>query len=78
MTLDPPQPAVRRRLLVVGAVVAVLAVVVLGGLLYTLLGAAHRLQRELEGARRDAAPVLADLRAALAAADERQRRKGGD
>ena len=65
-------------LLVVWIAVAVLAVVVLGGLLYNLLGAARRLQREVAAARREAGPVLAEMRAAVAAVEARQRRRGSD
>ena len=63
-------------LLVVWIVVAVIAVVVLGALLYSLVGAAQRLRREVEAAQREAGPVLAELQAALAAADARQRSRG--
>ncbi len=51
-------------LLIVWAVVVVLALVVLGGLAYGLLGAFGRLRRELEGAERDLRPVLQDMQAA--------------
>ena len=48
-------------LLVVWAVVVVLALVVLGGIAYGLLGAFGRLRREIEGAERDLRPVLEQL-----------------
>jgi hypothetical protein len=64
-------------LLVVWAVVVVLAVVVVGGLAYGLLGAFGRLRREVEGAERDLRPFLEQLqqtadRAADRAAKARQ------
>ena len=58
-------------LLVVWIVVVVLALVVLGGIAYGVLGAAARLRRELEGAERDLRPVLTDLQAALEAVERR-------
>ena len=48
-------------LLVVWAVVLVLVAVVLGGLVYGLLGAFGRLRREVEGAERDILPLLTQL-----------------
>jgi hypothetical protein len=45
-------------LLVVWIVVVVVAIVVLGGLLYSLIGAAQRLHREVEAVQRDLRPVL--------------------
>jgi hypothetical protein len=48
-------------LLVVWAVVLVLVAVVLGGLVYGLLGAWGRLRREVEGAERDLRPLLQQL-----------------
>ena len=48
-------------LLVVWAVVLVLVAVVLGGLVYGLLGAFGRLRREVEGAERDLRPLLQQL-----------------
>ena len=50
-------------LLIVWVVVAVLAVLVLGVLGYSLLGAAGRLSRELRGLERDVAPLRAELEA---------------
>ncbi|WP_369138240.1 hypothetical protein [Modestobacter versicolor] len=50
--------------LIVWIVVAVLALLVLGVLAYSLLGAAGRLSRELRGLERDVAPLLAEAQAA--------------
>jgi hypothetical protein len=58
-------------LLIVWAVVAVLCLVVLGGLAYGLLGASGRLRRELEGAERDLRPFLAQLQQTADRAAER-------
>jgi hypothetical protein len=55
-------------LLSVWIVVVVLALVVLGGLAYGLLGAFSRLSREVEGAERDLRPVLEQLQATAARA----------
>jgi hypothetical protein len=52
-------------LLVVWIAVTVVALVVLGSLLYSLLGAVQRLRREVAAAQREATPVLAELRAVL-------------
>ena len=60
-------------LLVVWIAVAVLAVVVLGGLLYSLLGAVKRLRREVQAVQRDVVPVLAQVQSTLEAASARQR-----
>jgi hypothetical protein len=60
-------------LLVVWIVVVVLAVVVLGGIGYGVLGAAARLRREIEGAERDLRPVLTDVQATLQAIERRSR-----
>ncbi len=49
--------------LIVWIVVVVLALVVLGGIAYGLLGAAGRLRRELEAAERDVRPLLEQARA---------------
>ena len=59
-------------LLIVWIVVVVLALVVLGAIGYSLLGAAGRLQRELEGAERDLRPLLDQVQAtsARAASDD--------
>jgi hypothetical protein len=59
-------------MLVVWIAVAVVTVVVLGGLLYSVLGAAARLRREVEAVQRDVLPVLEQAQAALAAAAARQ------
>jgi len=58
-------------------IVVVLALVVLGGIGYGVLGAAARLRRELEGAEQDLRPVLTDVQATLEAA-ERVRRQGSE
>jgi hypothetical protein len=58
-------------LLIVWAVVVVLALVVLGGLAYGLLGAFGRLRRELEGAERDVRPFLQELQRTADRAAER-------
>ena len=60
-------------LLVVWIVVVVLALVVLGGIGYGVLGAAGRLRREIEGAQRDLQPVLTDVQATLEALERRNR-----
>ena len=57
-------------LLWVWIVVVVLALVVLGGLAYGLLGAFGRLRREVEGAERDIRPVLEQLQATAARAEQ--------
>jgi hypothetical protein len=62
-------------LLVVWIVVVVLAVVVLGGIAYGVLGAAARLRREIEGAERDLRPVLTDVQATLEAMERRNRQR---
>jgi len=49
--------------------VVVLALLVLGIVAYGLVGALTRLRREVEGAQRDLAPVLEQLRATAAHAD---------
>lgn len=64
-------------LLVVWIVVVALALVVLGGIGYGVLGAAARLRRELEGAEQDLRPVLTDVQAALEAAERRRREGSG-
>ena len=58
-------------LLIVWIVAVVLALVVLGVIAYGLVGAAGRLRRELEGAERDARPLLEQVAAAQAAAEAR-------
>lgn len=59
-------------LLVVWLVVGVLAVLVLGGVAYGVLGAAARLRREVEAVDRDLRPVLEDVQRTAARAAERQ------
>ena len=49
--------------------VVVLALLVLGIVGYGLVGALTRLRREVEGAQRDLAPVLAQLQATAAHAE---------
>jgi len=56
-------------LLVVWIVVAVLAVVVLGGIAYGVVGAAARLRRELEAAERDLRPLLAQVEQTMSAVE---------
>ncbi len=56
-------------LLIVGIAVAVLALVVLGGIAYGVLGAVARLRKEVAGAADDLSPVLADIQATMAAAE---------
>jgi hypothetical protein len=55
--------------LIVGISVIVLALVVLGGIAYGVLGAAARLRKEVAGAQTDLGPVLADVQATRAAAE---------
>jgi hypothetical protein len=64
-------------LLIVWIAVAVLAVVVLGGIGYGLLGAVARLRKEVTGAADDLRPVLDDVQATLAAV-ERTRRQSSE
>jgi hypothetical protein len=64
-------------LLIVGIAVVVLALVVLGGIAYGVLGAVARLRTEVAGVATDLAPVLADVQATLAAA-ERSREDRAD
>ena len=59
-------------LLIVWIAVAVLVLVVLGALTYSVLGAAGRLARELRGLEDDAAPLLAEARATAARAAEQR------
>jgi hypothetical protein len=47
----------------VGIAVVVLSLVVLGGIVHGLLGAARRLARELEAAERDVRPLLEQAQA---------------
>lgn len=60
-------------IVVVWIVVVVLALVVLGAVAHGLLGAAGRLRREMAAAERDVAPLFAQMSAAQAAADARDR-----
>ena len=60
---------------IVWAVVVVLALVVLGGLAYGLMGSFGRLRREIEGAERDLRPVLAEMQAAASRAAELSERQ---
>ena len=55
-------------LLIVWIVVAVLAVVVLGGMLYGLWGAVTRLRGEMQALDREVRPVLEQVQEALARA----------
>jgi hypothetical protein len=55
---------------IVPAVVVVVALVVLGVVGYGVLGAAGRLGRELAAAEREARPLLAQVQATAARADE--------
>ena len=57
--------------------VAVLSVVVLGGLVYGVLAAMKRLAREMAALDRDLRPVLGDVQQALARAAEAADRRGG-
>ncbi len=61
-------------LLVVWIAVAVLAVVVLGGLLFSLLGAVQRLRREVAAVQAELRPVLTEAQATAAAAARTQER----
>ena len=60
-------------LTVVWICVAVLAVVVLGGLAYGLLGAVGRLRREFAALERDVRPLLSEAQATAVRAAEVQR-----
>jgi Sec-independent protein translocase protein TatA len=62
-------------LLWVWIVVGVLTLVVLGGLAYGLLGALGRLRREVDGAERDLRPVLEQLQATAARAEQAAARR---
>jgi hypothetical protein len=64
-------------LLVVWIVVVVLALVVLGGIAYGLLGSAARLRREVEAAERDVRPLLEQVQATVAAAEDARERAAG-
>ena len=65
-------------LLIVWIVVAVLAVVVLGGMLYGLMGAVARLRGELRALDRDVRPVLEQVQEALARAAQTAERRSGN
>jgi hypothetical protein len=67
-------------LLIVWTAVAVLGLLVLGILAYTVLGAAGRLGRELRALEREAAPLLAEAQATAArvAAVRADRATAGD
>ncbi|MDQ1662697.1 MAG: hypothetical protein QOJ68_2677 [Blastococcus sp.] len=62
-------------LLIVWIAVAVLALVVLGGIAFGVLGAVARLRKEVTGAAADLAPVLADVPATLAAAERSRQQR---
>jgi hypothetical protein len=62
-------------LLIVWIAVAVLALVVLGGIAFGVLGAVARLRKEVTGAAADLAPVLADVQATLAAAERSRQQR---
>ena len=55
-------------LLIVWIVVVVLALVILGAVLYGVLGAAGRLRRELQAAERDVRPLIQQAQATAARA----------
>ena len=55
-------------LLIVWIAVAVVALVVLGGLVFGLLGAFGRLTREVQALRGDVAPVLSQVQDSIARA----------
>jgi hypothetical protein len=59
-------------LLVVWIAVAVFALVVLGSLLYSLLGAVQQLRREVAAVQRDLRPVLEQAQGALQAVAARR------
>jgi hypothetical protein len=62
-------------LLIVWIAVAVVVLVVLGGLVYGLLGAFGRLTREVQGLQRDIRPVLGQVQESLARAAETGERR---
>ena len=62
----------------VWVVAVVLALVVLGAIGYGLVGALTRLRREVEGAQRDVQPVLEQLQATAARADEVAARRANE
>jgi predicted Holliday junction resolvase-like endonuclease len=64
-------------LLVVWIAVAVLAVVVLGGLLYNLLGAVQRLRREVAAVQADLRPIVTQAQETMAAAADARERSAG-
>jgi hypothetical protein len=65
-------------LLVVWIGVAVIALVVLGAVGYGVFGAFSRLDREVAAFDREVRPVLEQVQAAQAAAEERAGRSAGD
>ena len=64
--------------IVVWIAVAVFAVVVLGAVLYTVLGAGRRLRRELAAVDRDVRPVLEQVQDSRARAAELAERRADD
>jgi heme exporter protein D len=62
-------------LLIVWIAVAVVVLVVLGGLVYSLLGAFGRLTREVQGLQRELRPVLGQVQETLARASEAAERR---
>jgi hypothetical protein len=65
-------------LLIVWIAVAVVVLVVLGGLVYGLLGAFGRLTRELQALNREVAPVLAQVQDSVARAGQASQRRSSD
>jgi hypothetical protein len=65
-------------LLIVWIAVAVVVLVVLGGLVYSLLGAFGRLSRELQALQREVAPVLAQVQDSVARAGQAAQRRSSD
>ena len=65
-------------LLIVAIAVVVVALVVLGGLAYVLFGAFARLGREVASFERDVRPVLDQVQATAAAAQQRRDRDDED
>jgi hypothetical protein len=65
-------------LLIVWIAVAVVVLLVLGGLVYGLLGAFGRLTREVQALRGDVAPVLTQVQDSLARASATAERRTSD